>query len=178
VRPRTNANPHTQDVHVNFDPQVYHFPNRGDPWVYKQAKARCTDSDKYIDISYFPGYFDTMDEACDYYNEHAVRLNMQVRKANYCKGLNGLIQKFSLVCVVKQPKARIASLGVNVKTARTDCNYQIDFKWNDNRNGFCRGFCNWQHSHDLVVTKHNNFVKNASVIREMKVYAEVDIPPA
>ena len=89
IKPRTNSHPHTQDIHKNYDPDTYWFPNYGNNWEFKKAKARCTDSDKYIDISYFPNFFDTCEDTFDYYNENGVKLNMMFRKANLCKDAAG-----------------------------------------------------------------------------------------
>jgi|LauGreDrversion4_2_1035121.scaffolds.fasta_scaffold751270_1 hypothetical protein len=69
-------------------------------------------------------------------------------------------------------------MGVNVKKERTDCNFQIDFRWNDERKGYTRAMCNWQHSHELTVPRHTNLIRSSYVQTEMKIYAEVDLPPA
>ena len=81
---------------------TYKVPRRK-TWLPNDSKtggniAPCTNPATYIDISHFPTFFKTEDEALQAYNQEAYQYKMQLKKAQVSRNESGHANRFSLVC--------------------------------------------------------------------------------
>jgi hypothetical protein len=89
--------------------------------------APCTNPATYVDISHFPSFFYTDEEALSTYNTMGAKYRIQFKKYGYCKNEYGELTRFHLVCHKKAvSKHHKVHQGLDLKaTSMVDCPYFV-----------------------------------------------------
>jgi len=105
-----------------YVPQRYTHLPRQQGSTSTNGIAPCTNPATYVDVSHFPAYFKTDDEACSVYNQMGVRLKIQFKKHALTKNEYGETTMFHLVCHKRGQHKKKVNQGLNLKsTILVDC---------------------------------------------------------